>query len=1076
MAKNKISSSEVQIPLFSGLNISGLQSVETIQQDQAEKFVFDVVDFDDPDRSKSCLEVDFPILKVNEVAAHEASGPCTKPIYKMSKWWARRRSSIFRQLLIAASTKAPQLKEKASQSSWSLMYRKNHQSHKKFSKISVLDIFMGGGTTVVEASRLGFKVTGVDINPIAWWIVKNETTYVDPILIENLYTEIKAKVESKIGDFFRIKSPRGFHGKFESDASGVKKWTGPDLVYTFWMKHILCSDPDCNHLTPQVATPVIAEKKLSIKYLPDCVCPHCGSVFDLEMNENKIAPNATFQIGKDQSPFAYVTEKGLVDCPDCNKKIDAKWVSSQKTAKKEKSKKVSFTLLLEKKWLKGISGKNKSWFGGFVGATNDQNKRWMEERQKNLNLIEIRGEVSKDLLSTNYASDKIGDKSSGNIVCGGCGRVSNPLDCIKVSGHLAPIFPYAVHGFDPEAKKRKFGYNGRFFDLPDFELILKADQELSNNKELWNYIPQQELFYGYKTHHWAIPDHGYTHWYKMFTQRQLLIHASLLKEIESADDEKYPKEVKSQLLGAFQNYLRHNCVFTLWNIQADQLEPHFMNNNYHPKATFVENSIFSDLGRGNFSSCKDSVIEGMRFINEPFDIIKSADEDEKTNKVPSLDKIKNDTVNIICGSSTDLKSYLPNKSVDLIITDPPFGDNINYAELADFFLVWLNRPLSKIFPTVFTNSESPKSLEAVTNKARHPGKSTDGKANADLMYDRLLTLCWKESARVLKDGGILAFTFHHDQDVAWIGVLESLFNAGFLIEATFPVRSDAKRGDGHVGAQKIEFDIVHVCKKRINPPVEIYWASLRKKIVASVKNKASILAQHRLAGLSVADIEILIRGEVLVQYSEHYGVVKRNLSGDSLSIRDIFIEANSITQNLLEMESQDKVPDLVDPETRVFLSIFRQSNEIEIESAQKKLKGLGVTVDDFKKLGYLAVDRVNNVRVVRVEKIQDRWASLSRKKHLATDLDQVHFSINCCLGGKQLDGKPADLETWIESNYKNIFPSVVPLLKYMEGNHFGAEYKQAIGMAYRTLERTLNRIKETDGEYKKASDQLSLFE
>ena len=67
-----------------------------------------VPDFSDPDRPPVCLEVDFPIISVNVVSAIEgSSGATRKPIYQYMKWWARRQSSVFRSLLIAAATKAP---------------------------------------------------------------------------------------------------------------------------------------------------------------------------------------------------------------------------------------------------------------------------------------------------------------------------------------------------------------------------------------------------------------------------------------------------------------------------------------------------------------------------------------------------------------------------------------------------------------------------------------------------------------------------------------------------------------------------------------------------------------------------------------------------------------------------------------------------------------------------------------------------------------------------------------------------------------------------------------------------------
>jgi len=75
-----------------------------------------VVDFNDPNRPLTCLEVDFPIAPIN--ALSKVEGNAGKPIYQMSKWWARRRSCIFRAILIAAGIKAPDDPEKAARLVW----------------------------------------------------------------------------------------------------------------------------------------------------------------------------------------------------------------------------------------------------------------------------------------------------------------------------------------------------------------------------------------------------------------------------------------------------------------------------------------------------------------------------------------------------------------------------------------------------------------------------------------------------------------------------------------------------------------------------------------------------------------------------------------------------------------------------------------------------------------------------------------------------------------------------------------------------------------------------------------------
>src|SRR5580704_5078283 len=96
----------------------------------------ETVDFADPNRPKTCLEVDFPIIPVNQIAIIE--GNAGKPIYQMSKWWARRRSSIFRSMLLAAAIKAPDDESKAAKAVWDVYYA-NNQKHRALRGLKVAD-------------------------------------------------------------------------------------------------------------------------------------------------------------------------------------------------------------------------------------------------------------------------------------------------------------------------------------------------------------------------------------------------------------------------------------------------------------------------------------------------------------------------------------------------------------------------------------------------------------------------------------------------------------------------------------------------------------------------------------------------------------------------------------------------------------------------------------------------------------------------------------------------------------------------------------------------------------------------
>ena len=199
-----------------------------------------VPDFSNPKRPKTCLEVDFPLVPINALSALE--GNAGKPIYQMSKWWARRRSCVFRAMLIAAATEAPTRKnpdgspvldaegltlpdeDEVHKFVWDLYYA-NHQVAENFKHLKVLDCFMGGGTTLVEGSRLGFQVSGVDLNPVAWFVVKNEMACTDPAEVRTFFDQIEAEVKPVIQPFYVTDCPRGHRGKW-FELAGTKTSDG----------------------------------------------------------------------------------------------------------------------------------------------------------------------------------------------------------------------------------------------------------------------------------------------------------------------------------------------------------------------------------------------------------------------------------------------------------------------------------------------------------------------------------------------------------------------------------------------------------------------------------------------------------------------------------------------------------------------------------------------------------------------------------------------------------------------------------------------------------------------------------
>ena len=118
-------------------------------------------------QTKRAVEESFPVVEINRLAIPERNA--FKPIYQMHKWFARRASCVFRAILLSAMKPAgTDIMEE---------FYKDHTHDQDTNGIKVLDPFMGDGTTVVEALRLGCHVIGIDLNPVAWFIVKTEVGY-----------------------------------------------------------------------------------------------------------------------------------------------------------------------------------------------------------------------------------------------------------------------------------------------------------------------------------------------------------------------------------------------------------------------------------------------------------------------------------------------------------------------------------------------------------------------------------------------------------------------------------------------------------------------------------------------------------------------------------------------------------------------------------------------------------------------------------------------------------------------------------------------------------------------------------
>lgn len=1057
------------------------------------------VDFSDPNRPKTCLEVDFPILPINHVAAIE--GNAGKPIYQMSKWWARRRSSVFRAMLIAAATKAPEDQGEAAKTVWDAYYG-NHQKNEAFRKLKVADIFMGGGTTIVEGARLGMQMYGNDLNPVAWLVVKNELAQVEPQEVQKLLDAIEAEVKPQIMPFYACDCPRGHKGNWMHKPSGKVmgadfdplsltpeqrpeyEYEGPEVIYTFWAKHGPCQASECNHRTPIMSSPVIAVKTLTVKAWIGRECRSCGKKFDVEQKEARMAPAAMLVVADTETPYAIMYDDGHYACPHCeHERHDPKAAGDGQSSSlgKATNKKIDLTLLIHPDWLKGSPGKDTdgNWFGGSVTDTAEASAAWNEERAKSLKLIEVRGKLpdtiicpdTREMFVTGKQGGTVPGKSKFKCQESTCGREQDVLTSIRASKKSGPIAEYAIQGYCPTCKENGIPYGGRFFVIANRRQFDRANGEWESlrSSELSAYWPQSEIPYGFMTHHnnGGIPNHGFTHWWTLFNSRQLLVHSELLRSIVRSGNVSWT--TREFVLGGFQQFLRNESMLTIWHMSHDHFAPGLSNNNFHPKATMIEVGVFTPVGYGPWPSTLGSMRSAPEWASNPWELlpkaILEAEESEFADTISgrSIKVFPGDPVmgshTVEVQSSTDLASY-SNSSLDLIVTDPPFGGLLHYSELADFFYVWLRLVLKEKYPEIFNAEYTPKVLEAVANRARHPD-------DPDAFYQKILTECWREAFRVLKPAGLLTFTFHHSEDEPWVAVLESLFQAGFYLEAAYPIRSDETKGEGAkpgtFGSQQIEFDIVHVCRKRLEEPEPISWARLRRQIMKDVRQLQEIIEQHQKEGLGEADLQVIRRGKALEYYSRHYGKVYIEKGReDEFTVKDALVGINQLLDDESDTTSEAP-PVLAEPYTRQFLRLFADKSSLERDQMQKYLRGTGVSPSEFLERGWCSEEK----KVFTVADPQE-WANQWKGKHrkgMSRDFDQTYFLIGACY-----DDSGIKLSDTLNSGSFVPHPAISDLLDWFGKHGSDSNMKSAAKRAKQIYSSWLAKNKP------KADAQLSLFD
>jgi adenine-specific DNA methylase len=390
-----------------------------------------------------------------------------------------------------------------------------------------------------------------------------------------------------------------------------------------------------------------------------------------------------------------------------------------------------------------------------------------------------------------------GPAKGQTATCPSCDHVFPIAKTIRATGKPPAHRMYAKLVLLPDRSKAYYPITDE-----DRNLYAKAERTLAKRENPYPVVPIEP---GYNTN--QALGYNYRYWHEMFNARQLLCLSILADRIREIPD----RVLRDLFTCLFSGVLEFNNMFASYKGEGTGAVRHmFAHHILKPERVPLEANLWgTSKSSGSFSTMFEGRIRrALDYADNPFEL--RVNKSGKTEKVYGLSETigmpvaetysafaKGARVYLSCGDSGS--TDLPDASVDVVLTDPPFFDNVHYSQLADFFYVWQRHILGA---DGYREPDTTRSDREVQN------------ADEDGFKDRLAAV-WREAHRVLKDDGLLVFTYHHSRPEGWRCMLQALIEARFGISAVHPIKAEMSVAMPKRQAKEpIDLDIILVCRKR----------------------------------------------------------------------------------------------------------------------------------------------------------------------------------------------------------------------------------------------------------------------
>ena len=735
----------------------------------------------------------------------------------------------------------------------------------------VLDPFAGGGAIPLEAMRLGCEATAVDINPVAWFILKCTLEYPQKLAGKtHPLPDFILEDEEFMADFYKahphlVGRTKKTKKQVEDEKSMLPGFVKPDSGRT----------PKAD-----LAWHVRAWGHWVLNEARKELAPFYPTYADFEpLNLKNPKPYETLEMR-----LVPLKDDGTPDIDALNAEFSEAYMADKRNPRWVAKPTVAYL------WARTVTCKN-------CRATLPLLKtRWLCRKTNKRVLLTM--EPKADGTGVNFGIDAdvpvqggnaaqrrehdkrigAGTMSRAGAQCPFCSAIMTMED-IRLEGKTGRLGVVATAVVIESQSSKAY----RLPTPHEIDCASRAEAEL---ERVFADIPfglpteptPSENALGMR-----IPKYGFSRWRDLFTSRQLLALGTLVRQIrcvttasESALPPDWREAVAAYLAAAFDRFANYMSTICIWEPNAGEV-----------KQTFLRFAlpITWDFAEGNPLSEADRYFTGG--VSCVFRVLQTTLPATAGAPPPSVER----------QSATRPQR----QKCDVIVTDPPYYDAIPYSDLMDFFHIWIRRIVhgTRLDPSsVFAASTSPKwDIEAndgelIDDSSRHGGDASRSKA----AYEDGMALAFASCAESLQADGRLVVVFAHKHPVAWETLASAIMRAGFIVDGSWPIVTEMRGGVRNYGRASLASSVWLVCKKR-SATARVGWDNrVLEEMRANITER---LRDYWDSGIRGPDFVWAATGPALEAYSKHPVVKKANDPGQVMSVGEFLVHVRRMVVDFI---------------------------------------------------------------------------------------------------------------------------------------------------------------------------------